>query len=256
MSSGSSAGWSTGELVVRRTIGTRSQRPAGRAPRRAGRSVGLRGAWVSVVPHVDVTTATAAHAQPPDFPYCAAWCGHPTVAGGQASSRARVATAQLPRDRIDRRPGGRQSGPYPKARVGCAALDVSLQSARRACPRSPPCASVARSGSGCTPRAGRVSEIAEPRQRQAPASRRSVRAASSSAEAHHWAPEPAPEDDAAPAEWIARQITEAFPWDAAPRCLIRDRDTAYGVAVTRRLRAMGIRDRPIAPRSPWQNGHH
>jgi transposase InsO family protein len=34
-----------------------------------------------------------------------------------------------------------------------------------------------------------------------------------------------------------------------------DRDTAYGVAVTRRLRAMGIRDRPISPRSPWQNGH-
>ncbi len=57
------------------------------------------------------------------------------------------------------------------------------------------------------------------------------------------------------AEWIARQITEAFPWDEAPRYLIRDRDTAYGVAVTRRLRAMGIRDRPISPRSPWQNGH-
>jgi transposase InsO family protein len=57
------------------------------------------------------------------------------------------------------------------------------------------------------------------------------------------------------AEWIARQITEAFPWDKAPRYLIRDRDTSYGVAVTRRLRAMGIRDRPITPRSPWQNGH-
>jgi hypothetical protein len=57
------------------------------------------------------------------------------------------------------------------------------------------------------------------------------------------------------AEWIARQITEAFPWDEAPRYLIRDRDTAYGVAVTRRLRTMGIRDRPISPRSPWQNGH-
>ena len=49
------------------------------------------------------------------------------------------------------------------------------------------------------------------------------------------------------AEWIARQITEAFPWDEAPRYLIRDRDTCYGVAVTRRLRAMGIRDRPISP---------
>jgi transposase InsO family protein len=56
-------------------------------------------------------------------------------------------------------------------------------------------------------------------------------------------------------DWIARQITEAFPFDEAPRYLIRDRDTAYGVAVTRRLRAMGIRDRPITPRSPWQNGH-
>ena len=53
----------------------------------------------------------------------------------------------------------------------------------------------------------------------------------------------------------ARQITEAFPWDEAPRYLIRDRDTSHGAAVTRRLRAMGIRDRPIAPRSPWQNGH-
>ncbi|MGE4078411.1 MAG: transposase [Reyranella sp.] len=57
------------------------------------------------------------------------------------------------------------------------------------------------------------------------------------------------------AEWIARRITEAFPWDDAPDCLIRDRDAAYGLAVTRRLAAMGIRDHPIAPRSPWQNGH-
>ena len=56
-------------------------------------------------------------------------------------------------------------------------------------------------------------------------------------------------------EWIARQITEAFPWDEAPRYLLRDRDTSYGAAVTRRLRTMGIRDRPITPRSPWQNGH-
>ena len=55
-------------------------------------------------------------------------------------------------------------------------------------------------------------------------------------------------------EWIARQITEAFPWDQAPRHLIRDRDRIYGTVVTRRLRAMGIRDKPIAPASPWQNG--
>ena len=57
------------------------------------------------------------------------------------------------------------------------------------------------------------------------------------------------------AEWIARQITEAFPWDEAPTDLIRDRDARYGHAVRRRLAAMGIRDHPIAPRSPWQNGH-
>jgi Integrase core domain len=56
------------------------------------------------------------------------------------------------------------------------------------------------------------------------------------------------------AEWIARQITEAFPWDGAPRYMIRDRDRIYGAVVTRRLRAMGIRDKPIVPASPWQNG--
>ncbi len=56
------------------------------------------------------------------------------------------------------------------------------------------------------------------------------------------------------AEWIALQITEAFPWDTAPHYLIRDRDSVYGATVTRRLRAMGIRDKPIAPGSPWQNG--
>jgi hypothetical protein len=48
-------------------------------------------------------------------------------------------------------------------------------------------------------------------------------------------------------EWIARQLTEAFPWDAAPRYLIRDRDRIYGSVVARRMRAMGIRDKPIAP---------
>jgi transposase InsO family protein len=56
------------------------------------------------------------------------------------------------------------------------------------------------------------------------------------------------------ADWVARQITEAFPWNEAPRYMIRDRDRTYGTVVTRRLRAMGIRDKPIAPASPWQNG--
>ena len=46
----------------------------------------------------------------------------------------------------------------------------------------------------------------------------------------------------------------AFPWAEAPRYLIRDRDRVYGAAVTHRLWARGIRDKPIAPGSPWQNG--
>ena len=46
------------------------------------------------------------------------------------------------------------------------------------------------------------------------------------------------------AEWVARQITQAFPWNEASRYMIRDRDCIYGAVVTRRLRAMGIRDKP------------
>ena len=57
------------------------------------------------------------------------------------------------------------------------------------------------------------------------------------------------------AQWIARQIAEAFAWDETPCYLIRDRDAAYGHSVRRRLQAMGIRDRPTAPRSPWQNAY-
>jgi hypothetical protein len=54
------------------------------------------------------------------------------------------------------------------------------------------------------------------------------------------------------AEWLARQITEAFPWDCAPKYLIRGSDRAFGVAFKVRVRAMGIRDRPTSYRSPWQ----
>jgi transposase InsO family protein len=57
------------------------------------------------------------------------------------------------------------------------------------------------------------------------------------------------------AEWIAGQVTEAFPWNEVPRYLVRDRDRAYGADYTRRIRAMGIRDHPTAPRSPWLNGY-
>lgn len=57
------------------------------------------------------------------------------------------------------------------------------------------------------------------------------------------------------ADWIARQVSEAFPWDTTPKYLIRDRDGAYGQVFKRRVRAMGIRDRPTARRSPRQNAY-
>jgi Integrase core domain len=57
------------------------------------------------------------------------------------------------------------------------------------------------------------------------------------------------------AEWIAGQVTEAFPWHEAPLHLIRDRDGAFGPVYVRRIRAMGIRDHPVTARSPRENGH-
>jgi transposase InsO family protein len=57
------------------------------------------------------------------------------------------------------------------------------------------------------------------------------------------------------AEWLARQITAAFPWDTAPKYLNRDNDRAFGGAYKARVHAMGIRDQPTSYRSPWQNGH-
>jgi len=47
---------------------------------------------------------------------------------------------------------------------------------------------------------------------------------------------------------------KAFPWDTAPKYLIRDNDRAFGAVFKARVRAMGIRDRPTSFRSPWQNG--
>jgi transposase InsO family protein len=57
------------------------------------------------------------------------------------------------------------------------------------------------------------------------------------------------------AEWIARQFTESVGWGDAPRYVVRDRDRVYGSDFIRRVRAMGIRDRPTSARSPWQNGY-
>jgi hypothetical protein len=55
------------------------------------------------------------------------------------------------------------------------------------------------------------------------------------------------------ATWTAQQIVEAFPWDTAPRYLLRDRDGSYGHEFVAKVRSMGIREVKTAPRSPWQN---
>src|SRR5919202_2169927 len=57
------------------------------------------------------------------------------------------------------------------------------------------------------------------------------------------------------ADWLARQVTEAFPWDSAPRYLLRDRDAAYGQRFRKRLQAMSVEEVITAPRSPWQNAY-
>jgi transposase InsO family protein len=57
------------------------------------------------------------------------------------------------------------------------------------------------------------------------------------------------------AGWLARQVTEAFPWDTAPRYLLRDRDASYGSEFCKRVDAMRIIEVLTAPRSPWQNAY-
>jgi len=55
------------------------------------------------------------------------------------------------------------------------------------------------------------------------------------------------------AEWTARQLLEAFPWDSAPRYLLRDRDGIYGEKVHEATEWLGLREVLAAPKSPWQN---
>ena len=55
------------------------------------------------------------------------------------------------------------------------------------------------------------------------------------------------------AEWTVQQVVDAFPWDNAPRNLLRDRDHIYSASFRQRLRNMGIEEVITAPRSPWQN---
>ena len=57
------------------------------------------------------------------------------------------------------------------------------------------------------------------------------------------------------AAWLSRQVTEAFPWDTAPRYLLRDRDASYGSEFRSRVEAMNITEVITAPRSPWQNAY-
>jgi putative transposase len=59
--------------------------------------------------------------------------------------------------------------------------------------------------------------------------------------------------DTPTAQWTAKQLVEAFPWDTAPRYLLRDRDGVYGVEFSSRVNGMGIGEVKTAPRSPWQN---
>jgi putative transposase len=59
--------------------------------------------------------------------------------------------------------------------------------------------------------------------------------------------------DAPTAEWAAQQLVEAFPWETAPRYLLRDRDAVYGIVFSRRVQSLGIWEVKAAPRSPWQN---
>jgi transposase InsO family protein len=57
------------------------------------------------------------------------------------------------------------------------------------------------------------------------------------------------------AAWLSRQVTEAFPWDTAPRYLLRDRDASFGSYFCNRVEAMGITEVITAPHSPWQNAY-
>jgi hypothetical protein len=55
------------------------------------------------------------------------------------------------------------------------------------------------------------------------------------------------------AQWLAQQVVNAFPWDTAPRFLIHDRDRAYGLTFTARVRGLGIREIRTAVRAPLMN---
>jgi len=55
------------------------------------------------------------------------------------------------------------------------------------------------------------------------------------------------------AAWTANQVAQAFPWESAPRYLLRDRDGIYGAVFRNRVKNLGIKEVVIARRSPWQD---
>jgi len=56
-------------------------------------------------------------------------------------------------------------------------------------------------------------------------------------------------------DWASLQLIQAFPFDTAPRFLIRDRDGIYGQKVINTLCALGVKQIVTSRRSPWQNGY-
>jgi len=59
--------------------------------------------------------------------------------------------------------------------------------------------------------------------------------------------------EAPSAAWAGQQIVNAFPFETPPKYLLRDRDGTYGSAFSQRVTVLGIEEKPIAPRAPWQN---
>jgi putative transposase len=57
------------------------------------------------------------------------------------------------------------------------------------------------------------------------------------------------------AEWTVQQLRNAFPWDRAPRYLLRDRDRIFSKEFVAQVEAMGIKQVLSAPRSPWQRAY-
>ena len=57
------------------------------------------------------------------------------------------------------------------------------------------------------------------------------------------------------AEWTAQQLREAFPWETAPRYLLRDRDRIFGDDFTKQVKDIGLKEVLSAPRSPWQRAY-